>query len=92
MSCQNSISLVCPKIKTKTGYKIPALSALTNNANVAKDTVPAITLDPVHRVVPPVVDFSYSNNAQSVVPAIPANAYGSPPAVPARSYGLPNES
>lgn len=75
--------------KTKTGYKIPALSALTNNANAVKNTVPAITLAPVHRVVPSVVDFSNMNNAQNEVPT---NAYGLPPAIPAHSYGVPNES
>lgn len=73
----------------KTGYKISALSALTNNANVA-NSVPATTLAPVHRVVPSVVDL---NNAQSEIPPVPTNAYGLPPAGPiASSYGVPNES
>lgn len=85
-----SISLVFQKQNDKTGYKIPALSALTNSA--AQDTVPAITLAPVHRVVPQVVDFSNINNGQREVPAFPTNAYGLAPAVPARSYVLPNES
>lgn len=88
-----SISLVFQKKKTKrdkTGYNHPALSALTNSA--AQDTVPTITLDPVHRVVPQVVDISNINNAQSDVPTYPTNAYGLPPAVPAHSYVLPNAS